>query len=88
MKCRGVLRTYFGLHLCALLIASMMSTAAHAECGDRGGPGYRGPDGKCVGWAQFRRVCGAPPEKHCTAENVQTRDGGKAKASDDAEVKQ
>lgn len=23
---------------------------AEAACGDRGGPGYRGPDGRCVGW--------------------------------------
>lgn len=71
----------------ALLINLVIATTANAGCGDRGGPGYRGPNGKCVGWAQFRRVCGVPPEKHCTAENVQTRGGGKADADDEAEAK-
>jgi hypothetical protein len=30
----------------------MLTDAAFATCGTRGGPGYRGPDGKCVGWAE------------------------------------
>jgi hypothetical protein len=65
-----------------------VSTAALAACGDRGGPGYRGPGGKCVGWAEFGRVCGKPPEKRCSAENVQDRDGGRKTASpkDDDEM--
>jgi endonuclease YncB( thermonuclease family) len=43
---------------------------ASATCGERGGPGYRGPDGHCVGWAALRRVCGVPPTKNCTPEQV------------------
>jgi len=38
-------------------------------CGCRGGPGYRGPNGKCVGWDQLTRVCGNPPTTRCTKEN-------------------
>jgi hypothetical protein len=34
---------------CCLLIGD----PAFAECGDRGGPGYRGPSGRCVGWADI-----------------------------------
>ena len=43
---------------------------ASAQCGSRGGPGYRGPDGRCVGWRDLNRVCGVPPETRCTAENA------------------
>ena len=42
--------------------------SAQATCGTKGGPGYRGPDGKCVGWAAIGRVCGSPPTLRCTAE--------------------
>ena len=34
-----------------------------------GGPGYRGPDGKCVSWGNIGRVCGSPPTMLCTAED-------------------
>lgn len=44
--------------------------AAFATCGEKGGPGYRGPDGKCVGWANLRKVCGSPPSTNCTPEMV------------------
>jgi hypothetical protein len=44
---------------------------ALAACGDRGGPGYRGPNGKCVGWESIARVCGSPPTQRCTAERAQ-----------------
>jgi hypothetical protein len=37
-------------------------------CGCKGGPGYRGPDGKCVGWANIGNVCGSPPTTRCRAE--------------------
>jgi hypothetical protein len=43
---------------------------ANAACGDRGGPGYRGPGGRCVGWADIGRTCGNPPTTKCAAENV------------------
>lgn len=37
-------------------------------CGCHGGPGYRGPDGRCVGRANLTRVCGSPPSTRCTYE--------------------
>jgi hypothetical protein len=52
----------------ALLAAPI--TPALAACGDRGGPGYRSPSGKCVSWAEIGRVCGAPPTSKCKAENT------------------
>lgn len=39
-------------------------------CGCKGGPGYRGPDGRCVGFKQLSKVCGNPPETFCTFENA------------------
>ena len=38
-------------------------------CGSRDGPGYRGPNGKCVGFQQLYRVCGNPPTTRCKAES-------------------
>ena len=54
------------LAILAVLIA--LPAAAHAACGDRGGPGYRGPDGKCVGWVSVAHVCGCSLPGRCTAE--------------------
>ena len=54
------------LAILAVLIA--LPAAAHAACGDRGGPGYRGPDGKCVGWVSIARVCGCVLPGSCTPE--------------------
>ncbi|MCK7473429.1 MAG: hypothetical protein MZV49_07725 [Rhodopseudomonas palustris] len=54
----------------AALAVAMFPTAAMPACGDRGGPGYRGPTGKCVGWAEFSRVCGNPPEKRVRGERT------------------
>lgn len=51
-----------------LLLVGM--SEAFATCGTRGGPGYRGPDQKCVSWANLRRVCGTPPTTNCTPEMV------------------
>jgi hypothetical protein len=45
---------------------------ADAACGDRGGPGYRGPDGRCVGWADIGKTCGTPPTQRCAPEKVAT----------------
>jgi hypothetical protein len=39
-------------------------------CGCKGGPGYRGPDGKCVGFKNLTKVCGDPPDLRCTFENA------------------
>ena len=37
-------------------------------CGCKGGPGYRGPNGQCVNWAQLIKVCGPAPHDGCTRE--------------------
>lgn len=39
-------------------------------CGCKGGPGYRGPDGRCVGFKQLDKLCGNPPETRCSFENA------------------
>jgi len=39
-------------------------------CGCRGGPGYRGPDGRCVGFRELAKICGTPPERRCVFENA------------------
>jgi hypothetical protein len=49
-------RSFWGTpmtHLYRMSIAAFVTLVAatsfvEAACGDRGGPGYRGPDGKCV----------------------------------------
>jgi len=38
-------------------------------CGCKGGPGYRAPDGKCVGKRNITKVCGSPPSKRCKKES-------------------
>jgi hypothetical protein len=39
-------------------------------CGCKGGPGYRGPNGQCVSYAQLFKVCGNPPGAPCVFENA------------------
>ena len=46
-----------------ILPALMVSTFAEAACGDRGGPGYRGPDGKCLSWQDLGRKLDHPPPR-------------------------
>jgi hypothetical protein len=38
-------------------------------CGCKGGPGYRAPDGHCVGFRELDKVCGNPPDR-CVFENA------------------
>ena len=38
-------------------------------CGCKGGPGYRAPDGHCVGFRELDKVCGSPPSR-CVFENA------------------
>lgn len=54
----------------ALAVAIALYAHANAACGDRGGPGYRAPNGRCVGWADIGKTCGSPPTKNCIAENA------------------
>lgn len=73
-------RSAFALLALALAAAFMLAadpaSAACPErppckgCGCKGGPGYRGPNGKCVGFRDLDRVCGVPPETRCVFENA------------------
>lgn len=38
-------------------------------CGCKGGPGYRAPDGRCVGKRNLTKVCGSPPSTRCRKES-------------------
>ena len=53
-----------------LLIVLAIQAPAHATCGTKGGPGYRGPDGHCVAWPNLRQTCGCPPSNKCSPEQV------------------
>jgi hypothetical protein len=53
-------------------------SASHGACPERppchgrgckGGPGYRAPDGHCVGFRELDKVCGNPPTR-CVFENA------------------
>ena len=61
------------------VVVCATATGAHATCGTQGGPGYRGPNGKCVGWAALGRVCGSPPTTRCTAERTNPDAGDASK---------
>ena len=66
--------------LTALILPAVTNTALSADrgCGSRGGPGYRGPNGRCIGWSSIRSICGDPPTTRCTLEgaNAATADAG------------
>ena len=66
-----------------VLVAS--SSLAEATCGERGGPGYRGPDGKCLSWKDLGSKCGSPPTTRCSPENVAPDAGGGAQKGDEIE---
>lgn len=63
----------------ALLVFSATTSTTIAACGDKGGPGYRGPNGRCVGWADIGRTCGNPPTTRCQPEVVATGSAEAAK---------
>jgi hypothetical protein len=50
--------------------SDMVTSVRLLSCGSRGGPGWRGPDGRCVGRKNLNRVCGVPPETRCRAEGA------------------
>lgn len=53
----------------AMLAASLAATSpVWATCGDRGGPAFRLPNGKCAGWKDLDRACGSPPTLRCAFE--------------------
>ncbi len=39
-------------------------------CGCKGGTGYRGPNGDCVGFRQLEATCGPAPHARCVFENA------------------
>jgi hypothetical protein len=55
-----------------VLLAIFYSFPASAECGDRGGPGYRlNSDQQCLKWLDLAKgVCGCPPTTACTGEHL------------------
>ena len=59
------------LRALALCAFCLLSEGAFGACGEKGGPGYRGPNGKCVGWSALARTCGNPPTLRCTPELAQ-----------------
>jgi hypothetical protein len=63
-------RTIFlAVAIAAMLVADVDAQVC-SRCGCKGGPGYRDPDGNCVGWKALNRVCGTPPITKCTPEQV------------------
>ena len=53
-----------------LLIATASPSLACmcTGCGCKGGPGFRGPDGRCVSYKKLMSVCGQPATMNCTDE--------------------
>lgn len=64
-----------------LLFFLNVEYALAAGCGSRGGPGFRGPSGKCVGWKALDKVCGSPPTLLCTFEGAGIGDTGTEQGS-------
>jgi len=60
----------YRMSITAFVALVAATSLAEAACGDRGGPGYRGPDGKCVSWEALGRVCGSPPSMRCAGEKI------------------
>jgi len=60
------------IYCAPMLLALLGFGSAFAQscsgCGCKGGPGYRAPNGRCVGWVDIGRVCGSPPTLRCTPE--------------------
>jgi hypothetical protein len=54
----------------AAALCLLLAGQAIAACGDKGGPGYRAPSGRCVGWADIGKTCGNPPTTRCAVENA------------------
>jgi hypothetical protein len=59
-----------------MVVLAGTSQSSWAVCGSRGGPAFRGPNGKCMGWAELPGVCGTPPTTRCTYEGGGSGDTG------------
>ena len=53
-----------------IVVALLWATTlpSWATCGDRGGPAFRLPNGKCAAWKDLDRTCGSPPTTRCSFE--------------------
>jgi hypothetical protein len=61
---------FYRMSIAAFVTLVAATSSPEAACGDRGGPGCRGPDGKCVSWEALGRICGSPPSTRCTCEKI------------------
>jgi hypothetical protein len=53
----------------AVVAVVLLSVSTALACGENDDPGYRGPDGQCVSWCDFARICGGAAGKKCTPEH-------------------
>ena len=53
----------------------MRGKGGRFQKGCKGGPGYRGPNNKCVGYANINQMCGPPPHAGCLRECAIVREG-------------
>jgi hypothetical protein len=65
LSARVMERVSIAAAFCLLLAGQVI-----AACGDKGGPDYRSPSGRFMGWADIGKTCGNPPSARCTAENA------------------
>ena len=56
------------ISLCTFMLTIATAAPALAICGERGGPAFRLPNGKCAGWKDLERSCGTPPTTLCSYE--------------------
>jgi hypothetical protein len=61
-------RSAYFIFALIVVLWSVADAQACSGCGCRGGPGYRGPSGRCVGWSDVGRTCGDPPSTRCIPE--------------------
>jgi hypothetical protein len=64
----GILASWIALPVSVGHAGCPERPACHG-CGCKGGPGYRAPDGHCVGFKELDKVCGNPPNR-CVFENA------------------
>jgi hypothetical protein len=73
--------------LAAAIFLICGTTAAGAcqctGCGCKGGPGFRGPTGRCVSYKQLDTVCGSPPTTRCTFEHHEQECGHEGSMPDE-----
>ena len=76
-----MIRTFLLVVTIAAMLVGDVDAQVCSGYGCKGGPGYRGPDGNCVGWKALNKVCGTPPTTKCTPEQVNSEKPIKPNAS-------